>query len=338
MRGLRRRAHGGLLARTAGVMVGVTVAISPAAPASAGAIAHRPYPAVVNGHAPALHPEGIAYDPTRRTFLVSSLRHGTVSVVHPDGSVRTLVSDPRMPSTVGLHVDAARGRILVTYGDIGISSHSEPDPALRRTGLGIFDLRTGAALHVVPLADGTHTANDVTFDPAGNAYVTDSSGDAIWRVDPSGHGSVFVRDPRFASSSVGINGIVSHPGGYLLVGKYDTGQLFRVSIRGVPKVDEVRLDRPLVGVDGLALHRDGDLVAMTNDLSAPGAVDALTVLRVNANGHEARERGREPWPVPDPSTVAGSPFGDYAVSGELGVLLGGGTSDTFTLRRANHTG
>jgi hypothetical protein len=43
---------------------------------------------------------------------------------------------------------------------------------------------------------------------------------------------------------------------------------------------------------------------------------------------------RELWPVNDPSTIAVSLFGDYAVSGELAVLLGGsGTSDTFTLRR-----
>jgi len=32
--------------------------------------------------------------------------------------------------------------------------------------------------------------------------------------------------------------------------------------------------------------------------------------------------------------VAVTPYGDYAVSGHLEVLLAGGTSDQFTLRRA----
>jgi sugar lactone lactonase YvrE len=317
----RRRLLGGTLALAAGLVLPAT------AHATTG------LPAEVVGHAPALHPEGIAYDPTRHAFLVGSVRHGTVSVVAPDGSVRTLVADPRMPSTIGLHVDAARGRILVCYGDIGVSDHSQPDPALRRTGLGIFDLRTGAPLHVVDLADGTHTANDVTFDRAGNAYVTDSMGDTIWRVDAAGHASVFVQDPRFAGTGVGINGIVWHPDGYLLVGKYDTGTVFRIPTRGAPEVTEVRLARPLIGADGLALHANGDLVAVTNTLAAPAAVEAVTVLRPVAGGRALRVLDTEPWPVAHPTTIAVSPFGDYAVSGQVDVLLGGGTSDTFTLRR-----
>ena len=326
-----RRRLGGALAAVVGLAL--------LTPGNAGAATNREYPVVVHGHAPALHPEGVAFDPTRRAFLVGSLFHGTVSVVAPDGTTTTLVDDPRLVGTVGLHVDAARGRILVTYGDIGISGGAEPDPAKRRTGLGIFDLRTGAALHVVDLAVGPgHTANDVTFDRDGNAYVTDSESDVIYRVDPAGHASEFVRDPRFAKTpgaAAGINGIAWHPGGYLLVGKYDTGTLFRISTSGHHEVSEVRLDRPLVGADGIALHRNGDLVVVTNNLGgSPDAVDALTVLRPRDNWHAARELSRDLWPVNDPTTVAVSPFGDYAVSGELAVLLGGaGTSDIFTLRR-----
>jgi sugar lactone lactonase YvrE len=324
-------------ARQIGGALAAIVGLALLVPGTAGATGG--YPAVVHGHSPALHPEGVAYDPTRHTFLVGSLFHGTVSVVAPDGSTRTLVDDPRIVGTVGLHVDAARGRILVTYGDIGISEGAEPDPAKRRTGLGIFDLRTGAARHVVDLAVGPgHTANDVTFDRDGNAYVTDSESDVIYKVDPVGHASEFLRDPRFAKTptgAAGINGIAWHPDGYLLVGKYDTGQLFRIPTRGRPVATEVRLDHPLVGADGIALHRNGDLVVVTNNLGgAPEAVDALTILRPRNDWHAARELSRDLWPVDDPTTVADAPFGDYAVSGNLAILLGGlGTSDEFTLRR-----
>jgi sugar lactone lactonase YvrE len=310
------------------------VAAGASAVAPGVAAAGHGYPPVVNGHAPALHPEGITYDPSRRAFLVGSLRHGTVSIVAPDGSATTLASDPRIPSTAGLHVDPVRGRILAAYGDIGVAVNSEPDPAKRRTGLAIFDLRTGAIRHLVQLAVGAgHLANDVAIDHAGNAYVTDSASDVIYRVDPAGRASEFVKDARFATTSFGINGLVWHPDGYLLVGKYDTGKLFTVSTRGRPVVNEVALDRPVVGADGLALRRDGSLIVVTNNAGAPDATDTLTVLRSGNGWRSARETRREVWPVNDPTTVALSPFGAYAVSGDITVLLGGSTSDTFTLRR-----
>jgi sugar lactone lactonase YvrE len=305
------------------------------APSAAGATR---YPEVVAGHAASLHPEGIAYDPSRRAFLVGSVKHGTVSVVAPDGSTTTLVDDPRLPSTAGVHVDPFRGRILVTYGDIGVADRTEPNPELRRAGLGIFDLRTGAARHVVDLAVGpAHLANNVAVDRAGNAYVTDSASDLIYRVDPAGHASVFVRDARFAPQqpgTIGINGIVWHPDGYLLVGKYDTGTVFRVDTIGRPRVTEVRLDRPLVGIDGIALRGNGTLLAVTNSLAAPTGADTVTVLGLRPAGRVAHELSSIAWPVPFPTTIAVAPFGSYAVSGELNVLLGGGgTTDTFTLRR-----
>jgi sugar lactone lactonase YvrE len=321
MRPTSRRWFAGAL--TAAAVLGLVV------PGSAAAT--NRFPAVINGHAFALHPEGVTFDPTRATFLVGSVKHGTVSIVGRDGSARTLVDDARMASTVGLHVDAARSRILVTYGDVGVGDHSTPE---RRTGLGIFDLRTGKARHLVELGSGAHLANDVAIDPAGNAYVTDSSGDSIYRVDPWGRASVLVSDPRFASSSVGINGIVWHPGGYLLVGHYETGALFRVTLGAAPQVTAVALDRPLVGADGLALRPNGTLVAVTNHLSAPTAEEAVTVLASRNNWQSAHQVAHEPWPVHDPTTVALSPFGDYVVSGDLSILLGAGqTTDTFTLRR-----
>jgi len=47
----------------------------------------------------------------------------------------------------------------------------------------------------------------------------------------------------------------------------------------------------------------------------------------------SRLRQVEPWPDPAPTTVATTPYGEYVVSGRLDVLLSGGTSESFTLRR-----
>ncbi|WP_216212207.1 SMP-30/gluconolactonase/LRE family protein [Amycolatopsis aidingensis] len=314
-----------LVVLLAGLLVPVPAAV---------AVPHRP-PETISATADSLHPEGVAWDPSRRAFLVGSIRHGTVSVVRPDGTVRTLVSDPRMVSTFGVHVDAARGRILVTYADMGLGERSTEETTFTSSGVGIFDLATGRPLHLVDLAigPGRHTANDLAIDWRGNAYVTDSSSDTIYRVTPDGRGSVLVSDQRLAGESIGMNGIVWHPAGYLLAVHYEDGRLLRIDTGAGHRIREVALPAPLTGGDGLALRWDGALVAVTNSFSAPGT-DAVTVLRPAWNWSAVRVVHRVgPWPVTGPSTVALSPHGAYVLSGRLEVLLAGATSDEFDLHR-----
>ncbi|MFL6076772.1 MAG: SMP-30/gluconolactonase/LRE family protein [Mycobacteriales bacterium] len=328
-----------LLRNSATVLGAAGLALAAAVPGASAA--HRPAgsgrPApVIEASAPSLHPEGVAWDPTRRAFLVSSVRHGTVSVVRTDGSVRTLASDPVMVSTFGVHVDAARHRFLVAYGDIGHGERSGPDTLDKVSGVGIFDLATGRPLHLVDLAigPGNHAANDLTVDRWGNAYVTDPASDTVYRIDTAGHASVLVSDPRLASPSIGLNGIVWDPAGFLLIVRYSDGTLFRVPLRDPAAFTPVQLERPLVGGDGMALRPDGDLVVVTNSLGSPGP-DAVTVLRSRGGAWQAAHvvSRVEPWPGTSPTTVAVTPYGDYAVSGRLELLLTGTTSDQFTLRR-----
>jgi sugar lactone lactonase YvrE len=288
---------------------------------------------VLRGSAPSLHPEGIAWDPTRAAFLVSSFRHGTVSVVHRDASVRTLVSDPLMVSTLGVRVDVVRRRILVAFADVGVGERSSPQTMFTASGLGIFDLATGRVRHLVPLTDipGGHVANDIAIDAAGNAYVTDVASDGIYRVDPGGRASVLVRDARLANPTAGLNGIVWHPAGFLLAVSYTTGQLWRIRDNG--EVREVALDRPLVGGDGLVLLPDGRLVVVTNGVLVPGD-NAVQILRGVQGWTSARTVDRvAPWPDGAPSTATRTPTGVWAVAGSLDVLFQGDTSDLFTIRR-----
>jgi sugar lactone lactonase YvrE len=287
------------------------------------AAAARP-PQQINGHAPTIHPEGVAWDPARNAFLIGSARHGTVSVVRPNGEVSTLISDPRMASTLGIHVDAVRNRVLVAYADLGVSERTT-----NKGGVGIFDLTTGRAEHVIDLGVAP---NDLTIDWSGNAYVTDPASDTLYRVDVNGHPSVVVKDPRLASPTIGANGIAWHPAGYLLVVRYDTGELLRVSLRDPSRIDEVKLEKPLVGADGIALRPDGALVVVTNSLGAPGE-NAVTVLRPEGVWSAAKVAKRVAWPMPG-TTVALTPYGSYVVSGRLELLFGQGvTSDEFFLRR-----
>ncbi|WP_181774364.1 SMP-30/gluconolactonase/LRE family protein [Amycolatopsis pittospori] len=285
--------------------------------------------------APSLYPEGVAWDPTRQATLVGSVRFGTVAVVQRDRTVRTLVNDPAIVSVFGLTVDAARGRILVTYGDLGLGERSAPETVDRQSGLGIFDLRTGARIALVDLAvgEGGHAANDVAVDPRGNAYVTDTVGDALFRVDPRGRITAHVTGPEFASEGFGLNGVVWHPDGFVLTVLYSSGRLFKVDMDS-GRIGTVKLERPLVGGDGLVLRHDGSLVSVTNDLGTPG-LNAVRLLSSADHWRTSRERRiTTRWPDGKPTTATATPFGTVVLTGHLDALLAGDTSvRTFALRR-----
>lgn len=347
-----RTALGALLAAVLATTLAAQPATAVAAPSTGRATAEagtgevgagllRHLPRELLAHADSLHPEGVAWDPTRRAFLVGSARHGTVSVVRADGSTEVLVDDPAVISNYGVHVDALRRRVLVAYADLGVAVGSTPQTTLKVGGVAAFDLRTGRRLFVTDLTalEPTRTAfavNDLTIAPDGTAYVADVYGDAIYRVDTRGRASVFVRDRLLTNADgIGVNGVVWHPSGHLLGVNTGDGRLLRISLR-TREVTEVRLENRLVGGDGLAVRRDGSVVAVTNSLGSPNGTDAVRELRSTDGWRSARTRWVEPaWPVRGPSTVAVTPSGDYVLSGRLEILFGPGqgTADDFVLRR-----
>jgi len=322
--------------RTAAVVALLTLAT--AAPASAvRADASREWPGTISGLTADRYPEGVAWDPSRQAFLVGSIATGRIDVVDRQGRSKQLVSEAPGVSTFGLHVDAARNRFLVTYGDIGSGERSSAATAGKESGVAIYNLRTGRLQYRVDLntpalnpAGGRHGANDLAIDGRGNAYVTDPAGDAIYRITPDGVASVLVRDERLASSTIGMNGIVWDPAGYLLAVRYDVGRLLRISLTG--GISEVKLPKALIGGDGLALTADRKLVAVTNKLGAAGA-EEVTVLRSTDNYCSARVVAVRAWPIAGPTTVALSPHGMYVLSGRIDVLLAGGQSNEFDLHR-----
>ncbi|GLZ34728.1 gluconolaconase [Lentzea sp. NBRC 105346] len=298
-----------------------TVLVAFAAAIALGAGTASAMPRTIEGSAPQLHPEGVAWDATRNAFLVSSVAHGTVSIVKPNGQVSPLARIPVQASTVGLKVDLRRNRVLVAY--------SNNFDATVRSGLAIFDLTTGRQLHVVDLADdaGPHRANDVTVDPWGNAYVSDTVSDRIYRVDVAGHASVFARDPRLGGE-LGNNGLAWHPGGYLVVGHYTTGKLFKVTRDSVSEVAV----QPLVGADGIAFRPDGTLLVVTNTLESKGRNSVFSV-RSRDGWASARVVAEKAWPTTSPTTITVSPFSSYVVTGYIDKLLAGTPVDEFRLDR-----
>jgi sugar lactone lactonase YvrE len=288
------------------------------APAAAGATT-RGLPPVMTVAAENLFPEGVAWDPTRQSLLVGSLTQpALISAVGRDGVRRTVVSDPDLPAFVGFKVDARRHRIVAAIG-----SPFSPGPSF----LAVYDLRTGTRERLVDLSGENHAVNDVALDPAGNAYVTDTGAGAVYKVDVAGDVTTLVSDPRLLPSP-GANGIVWHPGGYVVVANYTTGKLYRLSGGHLTELQAP----PLVGADGMVLRHDGTLVVVTNSLSAlPGSVVAVHELRLV--GTRAVPLRTTLWPDAAPTTAADTPYGVYVVDGHLDRFIAGTTASDFVLRR-----
>jgi sugar lactone lactonase YvrE len=286
------------------------------------------------GSAPTLHPEGIAFDPFRNRFLVGSVTHGTVSVVNPDGTARTLVSDPVLLTTMGLSVDAVRGRLLVVNGDIGLADRTTPHTVRKTAGLGIYDLRTGRRIRYVDLGalDPTreHFGNDVAVALDGTAYVTDSFSGAVYRVPVFGAPGVLVRDDALTPVGVGngANGIVLDPRGFLLVAQSSAHALYRVPLRDSAGIERVSIPEEIGAPDGLLSEHPGSLLAVDNT-----GANRLVRLVSTDGWHTATLRASVPWPDPAPTTMARGRCGIYLLSGRLDLLLIGSPSDEFRLRR-----
>ncbi len=129
--------------------------------------------------------------------------------------------------------------------------------------LNIYDLKTKQRTQRIDLtkvasAQGPRLVNDVAVDAQGNAYVTDSLASAIYRVDPAG-APAYLSNPSFAAQGFGLNGIVFHPDGYLIVGKTSDGSLFKIPLADPSKVTPIKLSEPVTGADGIRLRPDGKL-------------------------------------------------------------------------------
>jgi len=231
-------------------------------------------------------PEGIEYDEDNGRFLTGSLAEGTIFVIERDGRVVPFVMDEELVSSVGIEVDEDRDRLLVAnsnsavFGDQNARGHAK---------LGVYHLMTGERLAMVDLgatigADARHFANDVTVDGEGNAYVTDSFANAIYRVTPDYRASVMHRFTDLAQGEL-LNGIVYHEGGYLLA---VAGQrIFKVPVANPAGTTEVDVGEPIGGQDGIVLTRDGRLVVTSNSATEP----RLVAFRSNDDWLSAQRAG-----------------------------------------------
>ncbi|RYZ46770.1 MAG: gluconolaconase [Sphingobacteriales bacterium] len=216
--------------------------------------------------APESYPEGIAFDSLSNMYYVSSARLGTVGKVTPEGVYSLLYSDSNPRSTYGVKVHPDGKRIFVCVSDANYSKFTSAATRKKLARLISIDKATGKKIDDIDLsqaAPGEHFANDIAFDTSGNIYVTDSFANVIYKVSKDGNVSVFADSPMFKTKGVGLNGIVYHPGGYLLTVSSGTGAIYKIEIANPKNVQKVKTDQFFMNGDGLLL--DGlELVLVQN--------------------------------------------------------------------------
>lgn len=220
-----------------------------------------------------LSPEGVQYDEANKRFLVSSRTRGRIGTVKDDSTYAVLADDPRLVSTIGLNLDAGRQRLLAAVSDNGANTGRSTAATLRKlAALAIFNPTNGNLLSYIDLAvlrpALPHFVNDIAVDAQGNAYITDSLSPIIYKVDAQGAASVFLENAQLSGGTAfGLNGIVFHPDGYLLVAKSNDGTLFKVPLSTPGSFTPVTSSQGLVGADGLLLLDPQTLLVVSGSQS-----------------------------------------------------------------------
>lgn len=234
---------------------------------------------------PGFGPEGIAWDAANGRFLLGSLNEGTVFSVADDGTITPFIESDNFLSTVGIEIDEAHGRVLVANSDSSIFFNPSSQGV---AGLGAYDLNTGEEIfytefNALNSDEGAQFfANDVAVDADGNAYVTNSFAPEIYKVTPDGDASIFVHDDRLSSEFFGMNGIVYHPDGYLLVALSGQAELYKIPLDAPQDMSLVALDVPF-GADGMILHPNGDLIAVADYFDADAGASVSAVIAVQSD-------------------------------------------------------
>lgn len=220
----------------------------------------------------ALNPEGIQWDEANQRFLVSSRAQGRIGVVKDDSTYTQLADDSRLISTIGLHLDAGRNRVLAAVSDNNFNAARTSPATLRKlAAVAVFNATTGGLLSYTDLGRlasnyPQHFANDIAVDAQGNAYITDSFAPVIYKLELTGNASVFIDNQQLSGGTgFGLNGIVYHPDGYLLVAKTGEGSLYKIPLSNPAGLSKVTTAQNLTGADGLLLTDNQTLLVVAGN-------------------------------------------------------------------------
>jgi len=285
--------------------------------------------------APDTYPEGVAYDKAANVFYVSSATTGTIGKVSRDGKYTALYTDNSLKSTYGLKVSPDGKKLYAAAGDANYSKFSTPETKKKMARLLIIDVKTGKKLSDIDLSKlipGEHFPNDIAFDTKGNAYVTDSFANAVYKIDAAGKASVFAQSDLFKTAGVGLNGIVFNPAGFFIVNSSGKGELFKVDATG-KSVTKIKIDQFFPGADGMLLNDNNTITLVQNGGSnkifkIKTTDNWATAKPVESTSSEAR------FAYPSTAAMAGTEI--WIMNANFSEIVEGNNvpSKTFTLQQA----
>lgn len=217
--------------------------------------------------APKLYPEGVAFDEKQNVFYVSSVTTGTIGKVDMNGKYSVLYADNSLRSSFGMKVNAKQNKLWICISDPNHSWYSNPETFKKMARLISIDLSTGKKVDDIDLSklnDGKHFANDIAFDDKNNMYITDSFSPNIYKVTPAGQATIFSTSELFKSEEIGLNGIVYHPSGFLIVDHNSSGALFKVDLKNPGNISKIEIMGFIPGADGMLLDKQNNLIVIVN--------------------------------------------------------------------------
>jgi len=207
------------------------------------------------------HPEGITVDRDGNVYVVTvavekpQTSEGTLLVFDSNGKhLRTVRITGSSRMLLDLRFHPQTGQLLVI--DYGAAKVLAVDPT------------TGAS-SVFMSVTGDHPGLDgMTFDSAGNLYVTDAHEGLIWKVGPSGGvGTIWVKSPLLKPTrpppAIGANGLAFNNAQTLLfVANTANDTIVKIPVTGQhlePGTPEVFVNRAGGGPDGIIIDEEDNL-------------------------------------------------------------------------------
>lgn len=269
----------------------------------------------------------MAYDAANHRFILGSLPSGALGQVLDNGTYTAFADDAQLVSTTGIFIDAPRNRVLTAVGDLaGNSARTSSATQYKLAALASYDRSTGRRLTHVNLGalrpNLSHLANGIAVDAQGNAYVTDSFAPIIYQVDAQGTASIFLEDNRLSApaGNFGLNGIVLHPDGYLLVAKYDDGTLCKVPLANPGTFTKITTTA-VPSADGLLLADNNTLLVASNGIGTK----TNTVFQVRTSDNWASAATAKSVATGDvfPTALTRRDADVYVLQSYVGALLAG---------------